>query len=534
MMPSPISLRILLPRNFLPNSTVRRVLVALVLFVISVMVVISLVDDRIFLDRIVRQVEQQTGLQIIVNKDAQIHFFPVPFISLSNVRVSDLFSSEPFLNIDKLELKVGWWAVLSRSSRDVQGKLINPVFSLNIDKDGISNLVNILNGDKIRADIPDRADPAALTVAALAYLSSIGIDTENGRLITHHVNNNLASIISELNVSAGKKSNTLFYPIMISAKFQSGFPKTKGTFSIRALSRINDELSHFELNDLHVIIDQDGSAAKVDTYVSKVNGDLIKQGISLSGLTIGVLSNSETLAFSSDEVMIDLQQQMLLSKKINFLSPGLNLSLVNLEAIIDSDIRLSASVADGSIDLRVFSDNQQFSLRARVTDIASSKIEILQSDSYTVTTKLSADLSLSTGGAIEQVDGYVKVAAGPGTIADFDLVAIVELLTGTHLVKQNTGNTAFNSAEASFDVANGVATATTLHVNGRGYHVVGDGVIDLPGNRVKINTELGFDDNKNVKIPILVDGTLSNPNLHFDIDSLVKNRFLRELSKALQ
>lgn len=151
MMPSPISLRILLPRNFLPNSTVRRVLVALVLFVISVMVVISLVDDRIFLDRIVRQVEQQTGLQIIVNKDAQIHFFPVPFISLSNVRVSDLFSSEPFLNIDKLELKVGWWAVLSRSSRDVQGKLINPVFSLNIDKDGISNLVNILNGDKIRA-----------------------------------------------------------------------------------------------------------------------------------------------------------------------------------------------------------------------------------------------------------------------------------------------------------------------------------------------------------------------------------------------
>ncbi|MCD6035625.1 MAG: putative assembly protein [Rickettsiales bacterium] len=133
---------------------------------------------------------------------------------------------------------------------------------------------------------------------------------------------------------------------------------------------------------------------------------------------------------------------------------------------------------------------------------------------------------------ISSLNGKGDFVAKDGSIQGLDIFNMLQNISGAFATDERAV-TVFSSVSATYNIANGILTNEDLKLENKKLSVLGEGIVDLPSQRIKyritpnvsVKTEEATATQEakmtNLRIPILVKGSLWSPSFAPDLQALV-------------
>lgn len=116
-------------------------LVVFVLLLGTALIAPGFVDWNKYKDRIVTQVNNSSGYEVKIAGDLELALIPYPRLMIENVSVSSpaAKNDEPFIALERVDVSVALWPLISKEIEVTKVRLLSPVLTLVVADDGTAS-----------------------------------------------------------------------------------------------------------------------------------------------------------------------------------------------------------------------------------------------------------------------------------------------------------------------------------------------------------------------------------------------------------
>ena len=231
----------------------------LVVVVIAAIVILPMViDPNDYKDEIIAQVKSSTGRDLAIRDPLELSVFPKIAVRLGGVSLSNApgFGSEPFAEVEELDLRVAFMPILSGSLEVDTVVLRGMALNLARDKSGRSNWDDLTEGQEAAGprDDDDAGDEGRGDVSVAVQ----GVIIDDANLVWDDQEAGTRYEISDLNVETGSIGSGKAVPVEMSVTLTSSKPAQTFGITLGAEMTANGDMTRFDIDDLKATLDANG------------------------------------------------------------------------------------------------------------------------------------------------------------------------------------------------------------------------------------------------------------------------------------
>jgi len=330
----------------------------LLLIVLAVAALLITFDANNYKDQIIEQAELQTGREFKIDGDIELSVFPWIGLKVEQVMLGNAqgFSDRPFVEIAQLDVKVMMLPLLKKEVQVDKIRLHGLVVSLEVDEQGKNNWSDLSksaaeDGTKqenvdTKTDVSEKSTEGGNEV--LAGLAVNGIEFVEASFRWSDAQTNTLASISDLSLETSAISFNELINVEFNAHIVSNQPEVDAKISLQTKVKFNKDLNVFDI---------DGLELNVQTLMQSVSKELI------------------TLDFKTN-AHVDLKQQTANLNSLEVGVPGAILS-ANLDiSQLNSEPKITGSIATRDINPRVLAEKFQIELPPMANENSLSRVSI--------------------------------------------------------------------------------------------------------------------------------------------------------------
>ncbi len=237
---------------------------AVLLLVVAASVILPLVvDPNDFKGEIVKQVNEQTGRDLIIAGDLNLSVFPWLGIKIDGVELSNAkgFGKQPFVSVKHAAVRVKLMPLINKKLEVDTIGLDGVTLNLARNKDGNSNWDDLANGKegKAAADKDKKADKAGSS-SGLEGLSIGGVDISDARISWDDRQSGRKYEISEFNLKSGAIVAGSPVGLDMGMMVMSKDPALKAMVDLNGTIELDEAKGQLNIADLKLSLDANGAA----------------------------------------------------------------------------------------------------------------------------------------------------------------------------------------------------------------------------------------------------------------------------------
>ncbi|MCD0504934.1 AsmA family protein [Bordetella petrii] len=268
----------------------KRILIGLVVLVVVAVVGLAIFlltfDPNAYKYKLEELVQERYQRTLVIDGEIELSLFPRIGLSVQNVSLSEVNSTDAFASIESMRLAVAVWPLLS-SNLVVDHVAING-FKARIvrDKNGHLNFEDLMGGGMSNAVKP--AGPASAAVGAMAgaaqaiatggasapatmQIDIAGLDLQSGELQLQDEISGMAVAVTGLTANTGRVTYNQPFDVTLSARVEGGNPRVDANLTGQGLLTLDPLAQRFAAQRLDVRMDGNVLGAEAKTLAARGN-----------------------------------------------------------------------------------------------------------------------------------------------------------------------------------------------------------------------------------------------------------------------
>ncbi|MBO9357235.1 AsmA family protein [Bordetella petrii] len=268
----------------------KRILIGLVVLVVVAVVGLAIFlltfDPNAYKYKLEELVQERYHRTLAIDGEIELSLFPRIGLSVQDVSLSEVDSTDTFASIESMRLAVAVWPLLS-SNLVVDHVTINGFTARVVrDKTGHLNFEDLIGGGLANASEP--AGPATAAVGAMAgaaqaiatggasapatmQIDIAGLDLQAGELQLQDEISGMAVAVTNLNANTGRVTYNQPFDVSLSARLEGGNPRVDANLTGQGLLTLDPLGQRFAAQKLDVRMDGNVLGAEAKSLAARGN-----------------------------------------------------------------------------------------------------------------------------------------------------------------------------------------------------------------------------------------------------------------------